>query len=1063
MMVVLEQLAYKIASGALKSASAAVVRSALAPKSGALIVSNGSSGRLKNKLIPATAISEKDIKEFSRHVLRVISPLLETEFSGLEDGEIAAALDGIQKSFSDTSADIFAHDLSPDRYAEQVIDDSRPYVSTLGLSVTAYEFYRRIAVEVSAQMLNFITTWPSFLARANVEQLKRTTKLAKELRTVKLAVLDNANAEEVQFEEKYNQVVVGKLDQLELFGVTLSQSEQRSYPLSTAYISLSVAESARPTQANRELETDLADWDKGEEWVAQAAGMGTDASGGLRSESAISQFQRILLRGDAGSGKTTLLHWLAVNAARRSLDGELRQFNGYVPFILPLRRFADRELPAAHEFLSEVGRHLAGDMPRRWVNRVLSSGQAFVLIDGVDELPESRRGEAKEWLCDLLNTFPSARYVVTSRPAAAEEKWLSQQDFTSMDMLPMSSLDIENFVHHWYEAARACLPSDVNDVEVEELLSYEEEMTRAMRGQRQLQKLASNPLLCALLCTLSRDRRMQLPQGRMELYAAALEMLLVRRDVERRIKHSDAPNLTLNQKQRILGHFAYWLLRNALSDSTEEQAIGQISLAMESMPAVQSSGTDVYKYLMVRSGLLRQPVEGRVDFIHRTFLEYLAAANIVALNDIGSLVKNAHLDQWHEVVAMAVGHARREECSSILKQLIDRGKEEPENTAKLHLLAASCLENAEEIDRETYTLVRNHASKLIPPSKVSQAKELASVGESVLQLLPRSGRRLLAPQAAATVRTASLVGGDGALEILAGFGSDTRKAVYEELARAWTQFDVGDYAEKVMSRSPFARRQLVIDHQQLLSTLMHFPDLRSLHCGFPIESFDWLDHCPTLESLSLAFASPEVLESIAALTMLKSLNLRRFEGEVEALQKLKNLANLEWLLLRGVRLSNGPFDLNLLPRLPKLKRLQVGGGTGRINFARLGDFFPALSVISSSSAPRVNFAGAERLENLEIVQLLGTREVKNAAALSGLGKLTLSLNLCEDGVLPELAKVRNIAGMRVHVRSGAKGRLVDVSGFAGHANVQIRFNERVKLSVPERELGEGVTISCRER
>ncbi|MEU9947358.1 NACHT domain-containing protein [Streptomyces sp. NPDC047939] len=1062
-MAVLEQLAYKVASGVLKSASAAVVRSALAPKSGALIVSNGSSGRKMNKLVPATVVMDKDIKEFSRHVMRVVSPLLDTEYSNLDEGEVSATLEAVRKSFSAASADIFAHDLIPQSYADQIMNEYRCELSGLGLSEVACEFYRKVVVEVSGQMLNFITTWPSFLARANVEQLKRTTQLAKDLQTVKLAVIDNANAEEVKFEERYCQLVIGKLDQLELFGVTLSQTEQRSYPLSAAYISLSVAESSRSNLPSMELETDLAAFGQRLDWGVPANGIGAEASGGLRSESAISNFHRILLRGDAGSGKTTLLHWIAVNAARRSLDGELKQFNGFIPFVLPLRRFAERDLPAAHEFLSEVGRHLVGEMPERWVNRVLGSGQAFVLIDGVDELPESRREEAKIWLSDLLNSYPTARYVVTSRPAAAEDKWLSLQNFTSVDMLPMSALDIENFVHHWHEAARACLPSDVRDGELEELLGYEEEMAKAIRGQRQLQKLASNPLLCALLCTLSRDRRMQLPQGRMELYSAALEMLLVRRDVERRIGHTDAPILTLNQKQRVLGHFAYWLLRNALSDTSTEQTVGQIKLALESMPAVQNSGREVYKYLMVRSGLLRQPVEGRVDFIHRTFQEYLAAADIIALNDIGSLVKNAHLDQWQEVVAMAVGHARREECSSILRQLIDRGNEESENTAKLHLLAAACLQNADEIDRETYSLVRQHASKLIPPTKVSQAKELASVGESVLQLLPRSGRRLLAPQAAATVRTASLVGGEAALEVLAGFASDSRKSVYDELARAWTQFDVSEYAQQVMSKSPFARKQLSIDHQQLLSTLRHFPELKSLQCGCPVDSYEWLDSCPSLESLYMSIGNGETLDAISRVRTLKSFNLSRFEGEGEAFQKLGELPNLEWLFLKTMRLTNGSFSLHHLPRLAKLTRLQLGPPVGKIEFSPGYELFPELRIVSLVTASTVDFAGIERMESLQFLQVFGLRAVENVEALSGLRGLNLSFAQCEEGLLPELGSIRNVRSLRINVRRGVKGRLVDVSHFKGCENVKIRFNEHVRLSPSQRDLGGGVVISCREQ
>ena len=58
---------------------------------------------------------------------------------------------------------------------------------------------------------------------------------------------------------------------------------------------------------------------------------------------------------------------------------------------------------------------------------------------------------------------------------------------------------------------------------------------------------------------------------------------------------------------------------------------------------------------MERSGLLREPAAGRVDFVHRTFQEYLAAKAAVDNDEIGLLVTNAHDDQWREVVVMAAG------------------------------------------------------------------------------------------------------------------------------------------------------------------------------------------------------------------------------------------------------------------------------------------------------------------------------------------------------------------------------------------------------------------------
>ncbi len=47
----------------------------------------------------------------------------------------------------------------------------------------------------------------------------------------------------------------------------------------------------------------------------------------------------------------------------------------------------------------------------------------------------------------------------------------------------------------------------------------------------------------------------------------------------------------------------------------------------------------------------------RVDFIHRSFLEYLAAAAEVSDDSIPKLLMHATEETWREVVIMAAGHA----------------------------------------------------------------------------------------------------------------------------------------------------------------------------------------------------------------------------------------------------------------------------------------------------------------------------------------------------------------------------------------------------------------------
>ncbi|WP_229882362.1 hypothetical protein [Streptomyces alanosinicus] len=86
--------------------------------------------------------------------------------------------------------------------------------------------------------------------------------------------------------------------------------------------------------------------------------------------------------------------------------------------------------------------------------------------------------------------------------------------------------DIRAFIRHRHDAVRR---ECVADTEHEPLERYEASLNQTVTTRRDLGRPATNPLTCALLCALNRDRRMHLSRARKELYDAALDMLLVRR------------------------------------------------------------------------------------------------------------------------------------------------------------------------------------------------------------------------------------------------------------------------------------------------------------------------------------------------------------------------------------------------------------------------------------------------------------------------------------------------------------------------------------------------------
>ncbi|SFG66838.1 NACHT domain-containing protein [Streptomyces mirabilis] len=869
---------------------------------------------------------------------RVLGERIASAYATVPEHERQAAVAAVQDTFAAVGpidADrLFAADLEPDRLAGEL---RRPVAD---LAERARDLYEELLQLCCAHLVEQLTAHPTFAARAAVEHTRRTGALLRER-----PVEGSAGEAVLDFEQRYADFIAGSHSRLELFGVTLGGRRRAEWPLDTAYISLAVSDE-RTDEPHRE-----------------GFGVPSGTSTPVKVEEALAGCDRLVLRGPAGSGKSTLVQWLALNAARQSFGPELTDLNRCVPFVLRLRSFHTPDgLPMPEDFLTASGIPLRA--PQGWAEELLANGRALVLVDGVDEVPPRLRNRTEHWLKSLLTAFPRARYVVTTRPSAVPEDWLATQNFMVHSLLPMNHDDTRAFIRHWHDATRR---ECVADTEHDALDRYEANLHRAVTTRRDLSRLATNPLMCALLCALNRDRRMQLPRARKELYDAALEMLLVRRDTEREITSVEGVSLSRDEQTALLQRLAYWLIRNGQVEAARDEVVAMLDEWLAAMPQVRVQGDagQVLSHLLIRSGLLREPAPGYVDFVHRTFQDYLGAKAAVEARDFGVLVRNAHDDQWDDVVRMAVGHARLEERGQLLRQLLRRADRTPRNRQRLVLLAAASLEHAPELDPVVRQEVQDRAAELVPPRSASEAEQLSEAGELVLELLP-GPEGLDSPTASAVVKTAALIGGDSALGVIARFRSDTRPAVATELAAAWASFDATQYADQVLSALKPATYVQVSTAAQLaelprLSQLTHI-GLRGFQ-GFPTE---------VLEQAGLVYLCLDGDRSLRDLSPLSQLpSLLTFTTfrcpEVQDLEPLRGL-RLQRLFLHD--LAPG-MSLAPLADMPALVHLTLGFPP---DVTRAGDIpaAPGLTaLLFTENSKNITLDGLERWPSLSWLQIVG--------------------------------------------------------------------------------------------
>jgi hypothetical protein len=832
--------------------------------------------------------ARRQLEEVQDIVYKRLRPLVRRRDDELPDNEIAAALDAVTDTLdaADLSdAALFADDVDAVLIATRLRRQLSDIPQRAGLNDAAAHLYGRVLDECCVCLTQLVIQLGPFQARASVQMLERLTTIAddfkKLLARLPVASLDapTGTNHDGEFRNRYLSHLLATLDHLELFGVDVHRYRLRT-PLSIAYISLAVsgATTRNPRGVSR--------WDPG------LLRRDTADTASVRAEQALGNAERVLLRGDAGSGKTTLLRWIAVTAARQGFTGDLNAWNGRTPFLIRLRDYVKQGLPRPEKFLNVLAGPLVGLMPPAWVHRQLGD-KAILLVDGVDEVPKGQRREVRDWLAGLLSAYPDLRVVVTSRPAAASARWLNAEGFTPVFLERMGPADIRSLIRHWHEAVRHAgdLPCEPH-----RLPGYEQRLLAQLDGNAHLQNLAASPLLCAMLCALNLDRDSNLPRNRMDVYQAAVDMLLKRRDEKRGVQTA-MPELTSRDQLQLLQQVAWWLTVNGRTELSRSEAEYQIGQRLAGIRQITATPAAVLEHMIERSGILREPVPDRIDFVHRTFQEYLAAREAADQGHTGVLLEHAHLDTWRETIILAVGHANVPIRNEILTGLLNCADQKPKHARRLQLLAAACLETAPAVEPQLLDAVRSRLRELVPRS-IIEARSLAAVGESLLTELPADITTLTESQAVATVRAAALVNGPAALNILARYAADPRSRIQRELIKSWEYFDPIEYADKVLADAPLDDGEVEIRNVTL------FPALPRLH--HLARTKVWIN-----EHLNLA-----ELTDIPLLTELSLIG--GFTGRLE--QVIERHLALCWIQLFA---EKQPLDLTVFITLPNLTQLYL--------------------------------------------------------------------------------------------------------------------------------------------
>ncbi|HEC84326.1 MAG TPA: NACHT domain-containing protein, partial [Thioploca sp.] len=393
------------------------------------------------------------------------------------------------------------------------------------------------------------------------------------------------------------------------------------------------------------------------------------------------QYHRLMIVGAPGSGKTTLMRWLAVTFAKQlqAQDDRLgsRFAQNRIPIVLELRRFVTRlhalaQSPATFSLADEISTFVGEDarfphIEAGFIRETLANGQGLLLLDGLDEVPNR---SARQRLLEAVEAFittPDYTHnwcILTTRPHGFQQVNL-RRDFQQAEVQPFTDEDVRHFMGHWYDTAYGQIDPDRATAEANEL-------TTKIQENQNVQGLARNPLLCTIIAIVYRNNRI-LPHRRVELYEKCCEALL---DTWERDKFGDdnvnslllSNQFSWKTKLYLLGYVAQWLHQTTERlAASEEQIEAQLVKGLE---ALQQKGTrldkpleeEAHNFVVAirdRSGLLQGRGDGTLEFMHRTFQEYLTARFIAAQPRevcIDLVMTHLHEAWWREVHLLVIGH-----------------------------------------------------------------------------------------------------------------------------------------------------------------------------------------------------------------------------------------------------------------------------------------------------------------------------------------------------------------------------------------------------------------------